>query len=52
MIVSIASAATAELLQLVPGFTEWGRETIRRLLRYDQPVELVLEGLQKAGLEL
>ena len=47
-----ASTVVAELLQLVPDFEESGQETIQRIWRYEQPVELLLEGLRKAGLEL
>jgi hypothetical protein len=42
----------AELLQLVPDFEMQGQETIRRIFRHDQPVELILDGLHKAGLDL
>ncbi len=47
-----AGAVVAELLQLVPDFKESGRETIQRIFRYEQPVELLLEGLRKAGMEI
>jgi hypothetical protein len=47
-----AGTVVAELLQLVPDFEESGREIIQRIWRYEQPVELLLEGLRKAGMEL
>ena len=37
-----ANAVVAEPLQLVPEFKESGRETIQRIFRYEQPVELLL----------
>ena len=47
-----AGAALAELLEIVPDFKESGRESLQRLFRYKQPVEIVVEGLRKAGMEL
>jgi hypothetical protein len=47
-----AGTVMAELLELVPDFKESGRETIQRIFRYNQPVELLLEGLRKAGMKL
>jgi hypothetical protein len=41
-----------EPLQLLPDFEENGRELIQRIWRYEQPVELLIEGLRKAGVEL
>jgi hypothetical protein len=47
-----ARTVVTELLQLVPDFEESGREIIQRIWRYEQPVELLLEGLRKAGMGL
>jgi tetratricopeptide (TPR) repeat protein len=47
-----AQAALAELLQLRSNFAARGREMIHRIFRYDRPVELLLEGLNKTGLIL
>lgn len=46
-----ANTVVAELFKLVPDFKERGRETIQRIFRYEQPVELLLEGLRKAGMK-
>jgi adenylate cyclase len=46
-----AGAVVAELLQLVPDFGESGQELIKRIWRYEQPVELLIEGLRKARME-
>ena len=40
---SEASAAVAELRQLVPDFERHGRDTLRRIFRYEQPVKLMYE---------
>lgn len=47
-----ASTVVSQLLQIEPDFEKRGREIIKRFWRYEQPVELLLDGLRKAGLEL
>ena len=47
-----AELPKTELLSLVPRFEDRARDILERLLRYDQPVDVVLDGLQKAGLEV
>ena len=47
-----ASTVVAELLELEPDFKENGQEIIQRIFRYEQPVEILLEGLRKAGMEI
>jgi hypothetical protein len=47
-----AGATMAELLQFLPDFKESGRETIQRIFRYEQSVEILPEGLRKAGMAL
>ena len=42
----------AELLQLGPDFEKSQRETKQHFWLYEQPVDLLLEGLRKAGMEL
>jgi hypothetical protein len=46
-----ARSAVAVLLQLLPDFEENGQETIRRIWRYQQSAEILLQELGKAGLE-
>ena len=47
-----AELRKAELLELVPSIENRARDILERLLRYDEPVDVVLDGLQKAGLEV
>ena len=47
-----ADLPKADLMALVPGLEGRARDLLERLLRYDQPVDLVLNGLQKVGLEV
>ena len=47
-----ASTAVAELLSLVPNFRGRGRSLIRRLAYLDEHVDMFVEGLGKAGLDL
>ena len=42
----------SELLALVPDFRSRGRSLIKRILFQDEHVEMLLDGLHKAGLEL
>ena len=46
-----ARGALNELMEVVPAFEKNGREIIRRIWHYEKPVELILEGLQKAGMK-
>ena len=46
-----AKKAVDELLALVPDFKRRGPILIRRLAYLDEHVEMLLEGLRKAGLE-
>ncbi len=47
-----ASTAMDELLALVPDFQSRGQSLIRRFVYLDEHVEMLVEGLRKAGLEL
>jgi tetratricopeptide (TPR) repeat protein len=47
-----ASSAVDELLVLVPDFKRRGPDLIRRLTFLDEHVDLLVEGLRKAGLEM
>lgn len=41
-----------ELLQIRPAFRERSRDYVRRLFIIDEHVDMILEGLRKAGLEV
>lgn len=41
-----------ELLALVPDFGTRGHSLIQRMLNQDKHVEMLLEGLRKAGLQM
>jgi adenylate cyclase len=47
-----AMKAVDELLVLVPDFKQHGKNLIRRLAYMDEHVEILLEGLRKAGLKI
>ena len=47
-----AQNALAELLQLKPDFASRGRDLMERLVFLDENVEMLLDRLRKAGLEL
>ncbi|MGI9529983.1 MAG: hypothetical protein ACR2NG_09735 [Acidimicrobiia bacterium] len=47
-----AKPAKAELLSLLPQFEVQARDILERLFRYDEPIDLVLDGLAKSGLDV
>ena len=47
-----AGVAVRQLLDLRPDFAVCGRELMRRWVFFDEHIDMLLEGLQKAGLEL
>jgi adenylate cyclase len=46
-----AKQAVAELLALLPDFKSRGRSVLKRMVHLDENVDMLLEGLRKAGLE-